>query len=418
MAESYINGRRVVITGVGAVTPIGIGKEQVWESVLQGRRGGGRITRFDPTPYSSQVAAEVRDFDPRDYLDAKRARRLDRFSQFALAAAHMAVADAELDMERENRERVGVFIGSALGGIAYAEEQHVDFVSAGLRSVNPMLALAVFSGASSANVAIDIGAYGPSSGNANSCASGTIGVGEAFRAIKRGDIDAAIAGGVEAPIAPLTFGAFAIIKVLSTRNDDPEKASRPFDRDRDGFVMAEGAGLLVLEELGHAIRRDAPIYAEVLGYGLTSDAYHMTAPRPDGAQAARSITLALQDAGLPPEAIDYVAAHASATVLNDKTETLAIKRALGDHAYQIPVSGTKGMHAHALGASGGMEMVITSLVMQRGILPATVNLFNPDPECDLAYIRDHPIEQRVAYLLKNSFGFGGVNAALVLGRAR
>ena len=408
--------RRVVITGLGAVTPIGIGKEELWQGVLQGRRGGRRITRFDPTPYPSQVAAEVDNFDPLDYLDAKRARRLDRFSQFGLAAAQMAIADARLDLDRVERERVGVYIGSALGGIAYAEAQHSDFVVEGLRGVNPMLALAVFSGASSANVAMDIGAYGPSIGNANSCASGTIGVGEAYRAIKSGEIDAAVAGGVEAPLAPLTFGAFAIIKVLSTHNACPAEASRPFDRDRDGFVMAEGAGLVILEELGHALRRDAPIYAEVLGFGTTSDAYHMTAPHPDAVQAARSITLALQDAGLPADALDYIAAHASATVLNDKTETLAIKRALGDHAYRIPVSGTKGMHAHSLGASGAIELVICALVMERGVLPATVNLFNPDPACDLSYVRDRPVERRITYMLKNSFGFGGVNAALVLGR--
>ena len=408
--------RRVVITGLGAVTPIGIGKEELWQGVLQGRRGGRRTTRFDPTPYPSQVAAEVDNFDPLDYLDAKRARRLDRFSQFGLAAAQMAIADARLDMDRVERERVGVYIGSALGGIAYAEAQHSDFVVEGLRGVNPMLALAVFSGASSANVAMDIGAYGPSIGNANSCASGTIGVGEAYRAIKSGEIDAAVAGGVEAPLAPLTFGAFAIIKVLSTHNACPAEASRPFDRDRDGFVMAEGAALVVLEDLGHALRRGAPIYAEVLGFGTTSDAYHMTAPRPDAIQAARSITLALQEASLPPDALDYIAAHASATVLNDKTETLAIKRALGDHAYRIPVSGTKGMHAHSLGASGAIELVICALVMERSVLPATVNLFNPDPACDLSYVRDRPVEQRITYLLKNSFGFGGVNAALVLGR--
>lgn len=408
--------RRVVVTGIGAVTPIGIGKQQVWESILQCRRAGRRVTRFDPTPYHSKVAAEVDNFNPLDFIDAKRARRLDRFSQFSLAAGRLAVEDARLDMSKEQRDRVGVYIGSALGGIAFAEEQHVDFVAGGLRSVNPMLALAVFSGASSANVAMDIGANGPSLGNSNSCASGTIGIGEAFRAIKYGDVDVAIAGGVEAPLAPLTFGAFAIIKVMSTRNDHPEEASRPFDRDRDGFVMGEGAGLLVLEEIGHAVRRDATIYAEVLGFGVTSDAFHMTAPRPDALESGRSISLALREANLPPEAIDYVAAHASSTVLNDKTETLAIKHALGDHAYRIPISGTKGMHAHALGASGAIELVICALAMQYDVIPATVNFYDPDPECDLSYVRDRPMEQRVTYLLKNSFGFGGVNATLVLGR--
>jgi 3-oxoacyl-[acyl-carrier-protein] synthase II len=411
-----VEQRRVVITGVGGITPIGIGKDEIWKSVLACRRAGRPITRFDATSFSSQIAAEVNNFAPLDFIDAKRARRFDRFSQFGVATARLAIQDAGLIMEQEQRERVGVYIGSALGGIAYAEEQHVDFVASGSRSIHPMLALSVFSGASSANVAMDIGAYGPSLGNSNSCASGTIGIGEAMRAIRSGDVDVAIAGGVEAPLAPLTFGAFAIIKVLSTRNDDPATASRPFDKDRDGFVMAEGAGLLVLEELGHAVRRDAAIYAEVLGYGVTSDAYHMTAPRPDAVQSGRSIALALRDAGLPPESINYVAAHASSTVLNDKTETLAIKRALGDHAYRIPVSGTKGMHAHALGASGAMELLICALVMKHNIIPATVNLCEPDPDCDLAYVRDQPKEYEVSYMIKNSFGFGGVNATLVLGR--
>jgi len=406
--------RRVVITGVGAVTPIGTGKEELWRGVLEGRRGGRLVTLFDASTYPSRVAAEVPDFDPLDHLDAKRARRLDRCAQFGLAAARMAVADAALSMEREDRARVGVYIGSALGGISYAEDQHQDFVEGGLRHVSPMLALAVFGGANAANVSMDLGALGPSLGNANSCASGAIGVGDAFHAIKRGEVDVAVAGGAEAPLAPLTYGAFAVIKAMSMRNDDPTTASRPFDRDRDGFVMAEGAGVLVLEEHGHAVRREAPIYGEVRGFGVTSDAYHMTSPRPDGAQSARAMTLALDEAGLSPEGIDYIAAHASATRLNDSTETLAIKRALGAHAYTVPVSGTKGMHGHALGASGAIELAICALVLQRGVLPTTVNLFEPDPSCDLAYIRDHPVERRITTMLKNSFGFGGINAALVL----
>jgi len=409
--------RRVVITGVGAVTPIGVGKEELWRGVLEGRRGVRAIGLFDASAYPTRMAAEVGDFDPLDHLDAKRARRLDRCSQFGLAAARMAVADARLDMAREARERVGVYIGSALGGISYAEEQHTDFVEGGLRHVSPMLALAVFGGANAANISMELGACGPSAGNANSCASGAIGVGDAFRAIKRGDIDAAVAGGAEAPIAPLTFGAFAVIKAMSQRNDDPATASRPFDRDRDGFVMGEGAGILVLEEREHALRRDAPIYGEVRGFGVTSDAYHMTAPRPDGSQATRAMRLAIEEAGLVATDIDYIAAHASSTVLNDSTETLAIKQALGGHAYRIPISGTKGMHAHALGASGAIELAICALMLQRGVLPATVNLFDPDPACDLDYIRDHPVERRVMHLLKNSFGFGGSNASLVLRRA-
>jgi len=407
--------RRVVITGVGAVSPIGIQKEDIWQAVLEGRQGVRSITRFDASSFSSRIAAEVVDYDAHDYLDAKRARRLDRFSQFGLTAARLAANDARLDMAKEERERVGVFVGSALGGIAYAEEQHVDFVSAGIRRVSPMLALAVFGGASSANIAIDLGVNGPALGNANSCASGTIAVGEAFRAIKNAEVDVALAGGVEAPLAPLTFGAFALIKVLSSRNDDPATASRPFDRDRDGFVMGEAAGILVLEEMGHALRREAQIYGEVLGFGVSSDGYHMTAPRPDGVQAARAITLALREAGVQPREIEYVAAHASSTGLNDSTETHAIALALGEHAYRIPVSGTKGMHAHALGASGALELVICSLALQRGVIPSTVNLFDPDPSCDLNYVRDRPLVKRVGRLVKNSFGFGGVNASLVLG---
>jgi len=407
--------RRVVITGVGAVTPIGADKEDLWRGVLEGRRGGRLITLFDASAYPSRVACEVPGFDPLDYLDAKRARRLDRCSQFGLAAARMAVADAGLEMGREDRARVGVYIGSALGGISYAEDQHQDFMAGGLRHVSPMLALAVFGGANAANVSMELGAEGPSLGNANSCASGAIGVGDAFRAIRRGDVDVAVAGGAEAPLAPLTFGAFAVIKAMSTRNDDPAAASRPFDRDRDGFVMAEGAGILVLEEYGHAVRRAAPIYGEVRGFGVTSDAYHMTSPRPDATQSARAMSLALEEAALPPDAIDYVAAHASATRLNDSTETLAIKKALGEHAYYVPVSGTKGMHGHALGASGAIELVICALALERGVLPATVNLFEPDPDCDLRLVRDHPVAQRITTMLKNSFGFGGINAALVLG---
>ncbi len=410
-------GRRVVVTGVGAVTPIGAGKEDLWRGVIEGRRGGRRITLFDAAAYPSRVACEVPDFDPLDYLDAKRARRLDRCSQFGLAAARMAVDDAHLSLEREDCERVGVYVGSALGGISYAEEQHQDFMEGGLRHVSPMLALAVFGGANAANISMEIGARGPSLGNANSCASGAIGVGDAFHAIKRGEVDVALAGGAEAPIAPLTFGAFAVIKAMSMRNDDPAAASRPFDRDRDGFVMAEGAGMLVLEEYEHAVRRGTPVYAEVRGFGVTSDAYHMTSPRPDGEQSARAMTLALEEAALPPEGIDYVAAHASATKLNDSTETLAIKKALGAHAGDVPVSGTKGMHGHALGASGAIELAICALVLERGVLPATVNLGEPDPACDLRLIRDHPVERRIAAMLKNSFGFGGINAALVLTRA-
>ncbi len=410
--------RRVVVTGLGVISAIGVGADALWQGVLEGRRGVRRITRFDPSPFPSQVAAEVDAdlFDPLDYMDAKRARRLDRFSQFALAASRMAVDDARLDLEREDRGRVGVFLGSALGGVAYAEEQHGAYVAHGLRAVSPMLALAVFGGAGGANIAMDLGVSGPSIANANSCASGTIAVGEAFRVVARGDADIVVAGAAEAPLSTLTFGAFAVIRALSTRNDDPAAASRPFDRDRDGFVMAEGAGVLVLEELGHAVRRDAPVYGEVLGFGATNDAYHMTAPRPGGAQAARAAALALDDAGLLPADIDYIAAHASATALGDTAEVEAIRRVFGEHAPRIPVSATKGMHGHALGATGAIELAITALALRHETLPATVNLCQPDPGCGLAYVRDRPLPYRATRILKNSFGFGGINAALVLGR--
>ncbi len=416
MRPSY--ERRVVITGLGVISAIGVGKDALWQGVLEGRRGVRRITRFDPAPFSSRIAAEVDTgaFDPLDYMDAKRARRLDRFSQFGLVASRMAVDDARLDLEREDRGRVGVFLGSALGGVAYAEEQHGDYAVHGLRAVSPMLALAVFGGAAGANIAMDLGAAGPSIANANSCASGTIAVGEAFRTVARGDADIVVAGAAEAPLAPLTFGAFAIIRALSTRNDDPAAASRPFDRDRDGFVMAEGAGVLVLEELGHAVRRDAPIYGEVLGFGATNDAYHMTAPRPGGAEAARAAALALDDAGLLPTDIDYIAAHASATALGDAAEVAAITQVFGEHARRIPVSATKGMHGHALGATGAIELAITALALRHEMLPATVNLCHPDPESGLVYVRDRPLPYRATHVLKNSFGFGGINAALALGR--
>lgn len=410
--------RRVAITGVGAVTPIGIGKEALWQGVRRGESAVRPISRFDASVLSTRIAAEVRDFDPRDWVAGRTLRRTDRFAQFALAATRLALADARLDLTKEDPDEIGIYVGSALGGIAYGEEQHLSFVRSGLRAVQPLLALAVFGGASVSHIAIDLGITGPNVANANSCASGAIAIGEAFRLIKYGGATTVLAGGVEAPLAPLTFGAFALIKAMSTRNDDPAAASRPFDCARDGFVMAEGGAILVLEELGHALRRDAPIYGEVLGYGISNDAHHMTAPRPDGRQAARTIGLALAEAGVPPEAIDYVNAHASSTPLNDRAETLAIKRALGAHAATVPVSGTKGLHAHALGATGAFEAVLCALILERDYLPATTNLCHPDQECDLRHVVAGGEERSVDHILSNSFGFGGINAALVFGRYR
>ena len=408
--------RRVVITGLGPMTPIGNGVDGLWDGVRRGASAVRRIQRFDPTPFSCQVAAEV-DFEPLDFMDPKKAHRLDRFSQLALACSLMALTDSGLKVEGVQRAGMGIYTGSALGGIAFAEAQHEVYLNHGLRAISPMLALSVFGGASSCNIAIELGLTGPTVANANSCASGTIAVGEAARLIRDGRVDVMLAGGVEAPLAPLTFGSFSIIRVLSGRNDDPATASRPFDVDRDGFVMAEGGAMLILEERGHAERRGAHIYAEVLGYGTTNDAHHMTAPRPDGVQAARAMTEALDDADVTPEAIGYVNAHGSSTVLNDGIECRAIRRALGEHADQVAVSSTKGMHAHALGATGAMEIAITSLALERGHLPGTTNLISKDPTCDLDIVPPGGRDLRVARAMKNSFGFGGINAALVLGAA-
>jgi len=408
--------RRVVVTGIGAVTPMGSGSPGLFAGMRHPGSGITRISRFDPAPFGSQVAGEVLDFDPLQYMDARRARRLDRFAQFSVAAARQAVEDAALHLEDEDRDRAGIFIGAALGGGAFAEEQHEIYLREGLRRVKPTLALAVFSGSASCNIAIEFNITGPTSANSDSCTSAAIAIGEAFRTIRAGDADLFLAGGVECPLAPLIFGAFDMIGAMSRRNDNPATACRPFDRDRDGFVMAEGAGILVLEEYGHALRRNAPIYGEILGYGSSNDAHHMTAPLPSGRQAARAMRLALEDAGLHPEQIGYVNAHASSTPLNDAVETAAIKLALGEHAYRIPVSGTKPLHGHALGATGAIEAALCLLALRHDYLPPTLNLDAPDPQCDLDYIPQAGRAARVDYILSNSFGFGGINATLAFGR--
>ncbi|MBI3327672.1 MAG: beta-ketoacyl-ACP synthase II [Nitrospinae bacterium] len=409
-------GRRVVITGIGAVTPIGHGKEGLWQGVLRGRSAVRRVTAFDPTPFRSQVAAEVLDFDPTQYIDKRQVRRFDRYSQFAVCAAKMAVADAGLQLEHEVRDSVGVCIGSALGGIAFAEEQHGIFVGRGIKAVSPTVAVAVFGAAGSCNMAIELGITGPNTANSNSCAAGTIAIGDAYRFIQRGEAEVMLAGGVEAPIAPLCFGAFSIIRAMSSRNGEPERACRPFDKGRDGFVMGEGAAILVLEDIGHATRRGAHIYGELLGYSLTNDAYHIAAPHPTGAQAARAMTRALADAGLRPADIEYINAHGSSTPLNDKVETMAIKHVFGEHAHRIPISATKGMHGHPLGAAGAIETAISTLSLTYDYLPPTVNYEIPDAECDLDYVPNIGRWARVQHILSNSFGFGGINACLVLGR--
>lgn len=406
--------QRVAITGIGAITPIGTGADDLWAGVRSGCSAVHEITRFDASPFSSQVAAEV-DFDPVCYMSPKRARRLDRFSQLALVCAQKALEDAGLPAEDAARVGAGAYIGSALGGVAFAEEQHEAYVTRGPQQVNPMLALSVFGGAAASNVAIELGLTGPSIANGNSCAAGLIAIGEAARLIQDGRVPVMLAGGAEAPLAPLTFGAFAMIRVLSTRNDDPETASRPFDEGRDGFVIAEGGTVLTLESFEHAEARGAHIYAELIGYGTTMDAHHMTAPHPEGISAAKAMSDAMCGAGIHPEAIDYVNAHGSSTVLNDPTECKAIRIALGDqHAERIPISATKGLHGHALGATGAMETAICAMALERGHLPGTANMANQDPTCDLDIIPPGGRNQRVEHLLCNAFGFGGINASLVM----
>jgi 3-oxoacyl-[acyl-carrier-protein] synthase II len=408
----------VALTGIGAITPIGTGREGLWQGLQARTSRVGPLTRFDPSPFRSHNAAQVNDFVAEDHVDARRAKRLDRFGQFSVVASKLAIEDAGLDLAREDRERVGAMMGTALGGISYAEEQLGRYLAGGLRAVDATLALAVFGGAASCNIAIEFGVSGPNSTNAMSCASGAMAIGEAFRQIRDGYADVMIAGGAEAPLAPLCFGAFALIRAMSTRNDAPSMASRPFDRDRDGFVMGEGATVLILEEWGRAVARGAPIYAEVMGYGTTNDAHHMTAPRPDGAQAARAMQQALGDAGVAAHEIGYVNAHGSATPLNDPTESAAIRQVLGEHADRVAVSGTKGYYGHALGASGAFEAAISALALSREWLPPTVNLETADEGCDLPYITGDGLSSRVDLVMSNSFGFGGINAVLILGRAR
>jgi len=412
--------RRVWITGIGLITAAGTGLPAFRAGLRAGCSPVKRIDRFDPAPFRSQVAAQVDDFGPLDHMEPKTARQLDRFSQFGLAAGQMALADAGLEPGRDRApapERIGIYLGSALGGIAYAEEQHERYLERGIRTVSPTLALAVFGGAAPANLGIALGVRGPILSTANSCASSTVAIGEALGAIRAGEIDAAIAGGAEVPLSPLAFGAFDIIRALSSRNDDPAQAARPFDQDRDGFVMGEGAALLVLEAADVAEARGAEPYAELLGYGATSDAYHMVQPRPDGSQAARAATIALADARVGPDEIEYVNAHASSTPLGDLAEARAIALALGERAARIPVSGTKALYGHPLGASGGIEAAICALAIRDGWVPASVGLEAPDPEIDalLPGLLREGRAGRFERILSTSFGFGGLNAALVLG---
>ncbi|HYF79718.1 MAG TPA: beta-ketoacyl-ACP synthase II [Symbiobacteriaceae bacterium] len=408
--------RRAVITGIGCITPVGSGAAGLWEGVSRGESKVRRIDRFDVAAYRSQVAAQVPDYDAGAELGRKANQRMDRFAQFALSAAGQALADAGLEPKELEGERVGVFVGSALGGAGYAEGEHTSYLSGGLRAVSPGLALSVFGGAAGCNIAIHYGFCGPNETNSMSCAAGAVAIGRALQAIRYGEADMVLAGGAEAPLAPLCYGAFAVIRAMSTRNEEPEAACRPFDADRDGFVMGEGAAVLVIEERQAALRRGARVYAELVGYGSSNDAYHMSAPRPDGVQASRAMLGAMADAALAPDDVGYINAHGSATPLGDAAEAAAIRRALGAAAWRTPISGTKGLYGHPLGASGAIEAAITALSIHHGSLPGTCNLRAVDSRIDLPVLREG-LDRRVRWALSNSIGFGGINACLAFARA-
>lgn len=402
---------RVAVTGIGIVSPLGTGVDAFWEALLAERVAVAPLTRFPVDGYRSRLAAQADDFVAADHLSAKRLRWTDRFSQFAIAASRLALDDA--GYRAASSDDVGIYLGSALGGVAYADEQHDVFRERGLEAVRPLLAISVFGGASISNVALEFGFHGPAVANGNSCASGAVAIGDAFRAVARGDVRAALAGGVEAPLSPLVFGAFTIIRAMSARNDDPARASRPFDAGRDGFVMAEGAGVLVLERLEDARERGARIYGEIAGYGLTNDAHHMSAPRPDGVQNAAAMRRALGEAGTAPDEVDALNAHGSGTLLGDVSEALAIEQVFGERAAAVPVTATKGQHGHALGATAAWEAALSLLAIAHGVVPRSVNSEDADPACDLAITRRR-LDRRPRVVLSNSAGFGGINAALVL----
>src|SRR4051812_14584327 len=409
--------RRAVITGIGPVTCIGKGRENFWNGILSQKSGVGTITSFDPGVFRVRCAGEIADWNPENFFSPQRLKRLDRYAQFAVVSAKLALDDAGIECSRENpQDRVGVSFGTALGGVCKAEEQYIRYLKKGARGVQPTLAVQVFGGSAHSNIAIDFGFRGVGTTNSNSCASGTVSVGEALRYIRDDFADVIVAGGAEAPLTGITIGAFDIIKTMS-RSEDPQTASRPFDKLRDGFVMGEGAASLILEELEHARARGAKIYAEVLGYSLNNDAFHMTTPLPTGDSCIRAMRDALADAQVAPEQIDYVNAHASSTQLNDSAETMSIKAVLGERAKKIPVSGTKGYHAHPLGATGAIEAALCALALDHQRIPPTINYEQPDPACTLDIVPNHVRPARLNRVMSNSFAFGGINACVLLGRA-
>ena len=408
--------RRVVITGVGLVSSLGLTTKATWDGLLAGRSGVARITHFDPSEFAAQIAAEVKGFDPLQFVDKKDVKKMDVFIQYAIAASQYAVDDAGLSIGDGNRDRTGVFIASGIGGFSTIEREHRALLEGGPRRISPFFIPASIINLASGQVSIRFGARGPNSATCTACSASAHAIGDAYHIIRRGDADAMIAGGSEAAITPMGVGGFAAMRALSTRNDEPERASRPFDRDRDGFVVGEGAGVLVLEEYELARRRGARMYAEVVGYGMSGDAFHITAPSEDGDGAVRAMQMALRGAGLEPSAIAYINAHGTSTPYNDRLETIAIKKVFGDHAYKLAVSSTKSMTGHLLGAAGGLEAVITALAVHHKMLPPTINLDNPDPECDLDYVPNASRAAEIAHAMSNSFGFGGTNAVLLFKR--
>jgi 3-oxoacyl-[acyl-carrier-protein] synthase II len=408
--------RRVVITGVGLVSPLGIGTQPNWEALLAGTSGIGPITRFDTADYPAKIAGEVKGFDPALYSPAKEVKKSDLFIHYALAATQFAMEDSGLKIGPANAERVGVYIGSGIGGLPAIERQHAELLEKGPRRISPFFIVSLIVNLASGQVSIRYGAKGPNLANSTACSTGTHAIGDSSRLIARGDADVMICGGAEGVITPLAVGGFSAMRALSTRNEDPEKASRPFDAGRDGFVMGEGAGIVVIEELEHALRRGASIYAEVAGYGVSADAFHISAPSEDGDGPVRVMRSALADAGVPPTAIDYINAHGTSTPIGDRIETLAIKQVFGEHARSLAVSSTKSMTGHLLGAAGGLETGIAALSVREGVIPPTINYTTPDPDCDLDYVPNKARRREVSYALNNSFGFGGTNACIILKR--
>ncbi len=405
--------QRVVVTGVGMITPVGIGVDASWNNLIAGRSGIRKITQFDAAAFPTQIAGEVEGFIPEDYIEIKEVKKMDRFIHFSIAAASMAINDAGLKITDRNAERIGVIVGSGIGGLHAIEHYHSVYLEKGPRKISPFFIPMLIVNLAAGQISIKFGAKGPNSAVATACATGSHAIGDAYKIIQRGDAEIMIAGGTEAVITPLGIGGFNAMKALSTRNSEPEKASRPFDADRDGFVMGEGAGILIIERLESAIDRGAKVYAEIVGYGMTADAYHITSPSPGGEGGARCMRMALRDGGTDPSEVNYINAHGTSTKYGDELETNAIKRVFGEHAYKIAVSSTKSMTGHLLGAAGGVEAVATILGIYNDMVPPTINLDTPDPECDLDYVPNQARKMTVNYALTNSFGFGGTNACLL-----